>query len=147
MTDKFPVAKEQQSLEYLESITKRDFDLELFADQIESSYMISAPMDLKASILKEAARPEVQLEIKTRKLSRKAQLFYYSLKVGTAVAGALFLLSIAPRLGAVNPALQSYRQEMQMQEPARKIRERSRKITGMFEQISNDIFQSGGNIK
>lgn len=144
MTDKLPKLNDKQPLEYLEAMTKRDFDLELFADQIESEYGISAPRDLKASILKEAARPEIQLEVKTRELSRKAQLFFYTLKVGTAVAGALLLLSITPKLTASPPLPPGSRQEMRLQDPGRKIREHSKKITGFFQQFSNDIFQNGG---
>lgn len=147
MTDNLPKLNQSQPLEYLEAITKRDFDLELLADQIEAGCMVPAPRDLKASILKEAARPEVQLEIKTRELSRRVQLLLYSLKVGTAVAGALFLLSVAPKLGAMDPALMDYRRESLIQEPNRKIREHSEKISGFFQQFSNDIFQNGGTIK
>lgn len=147
MTDNLLKLNQAQPLENLEAMTKRDFDLELLADQIEAACMVPAPRDLKASILREAARPEVQLEIKTREFSRRVQLFVYSLKVGTAVAGALFLLSVAPRLGAIDPALMGYRQESLMQEPTRTIREQSKKIDGFFRQFSNDIFQNGGTTK
>lgn len=147
MTDNLLKLNQAQPLECLEAMTKRDFDLELLADQIEAGCMVPAPRDLKASILREAARPEVQLEIKTRELSRKVQLLLYSLKVGTAVAGALFLLSVAPRLGAVDPALVGYRQESCVPDPQKTIREQSKKIDGFFRQFSNDIFQNGGTTK
>lgn len=144
MTDNLPKLSGGQPLEYLETITRRDFDLELFADQIESGFMVSAPRDLEASILKKAAGPDVQLEVKTRELSRKAQLLFYSFKVGTAVLGALLLLSVAPKLTEPSPLPPGYRHEMRMQETGHKIREQSKRINGFFQQFSNDFFQNGG---
>ncbi len=78
------ITEENQSIKELQSITDSDFKLELFADRIEADFMVPAPRDFKESVMKAALRPEVQIEKKTRELSRKAQLLLYSLKVGTA---------------------------------------------------------------
>lgn len=90
--------------------------MECLADAVEARFLIAAPRDLKESVLKAAARPEVRLEHGTRKLSKKAQLFFYSLKVGTAVAGALLLLAAAPDIaGRVQAPVPSHREYL-MQE-------------------------------
>ena len=68
------ITEENQSIKELQSITDSDFKLELFADRIEADFMVPAPRDFKESVMKAALRPEVQIEKKTRELSRKAQL-------------------------------------------------------------------------
>lgn len=65
------------------------------ADQLEaflSGEMLPAPRDLKENILTAIKRPEIQLAVKAKAASKQLQLIIYSLKVGTATAGALLLL-------------------------------------------------------
>jgi hypothetical protein len=65
------------------------------ADQLEAymaGELLPAPRDLKENILTAVKRPEIQLAVKAKAASKQMQLFIYSLKVGTATAGALLLL-------------------------------------------------------
>lgn len=65
------------------------------ADQLEaflSEEMLTAPRNMKDNILTAVKRPEIQLAVKAKAASKQLQLFIYSLKVGTAAAGALLLL-------------------------------------------------------
>lgn len=81
--------KETEAL--LEHISSCDFCSELFADTIQEE-LVKAPGDLKANLIKAVKRPEVQLAKHAREASKRVQLFLYSLKVGTAMAGALLIL-------------------------------------------------------
>lgn len=69
---------------------------EALADYIESAEYLTAPGHLKASILNRSQKLDVQLIAGSNHLSKRLQLFYYSLKVGTAVVCALTLLFMAP---------------------------------------------------
>ena len=77
-------------LETLEEIADSDQLMDAFADETERYYFIPAPNGF--SVLKKSRSLDVQVTVKTRQASRKLQLLRYSLQVGTAVAGALFLL-------------------------------------------------------
>lgn len=133
------------SLDQLQAFAERDYNMECLADAVEARFLIAAPRDLKESVLKAAARPEVRLEHGTRKLSKKAQLFFYSLKVGTAVAGALLLLAAAPDIaGRVQAPVPSHRESL-MQESLWNIKKANDRLSGRIRQFSNDIFQNGGN--
>lgn len=85
-------------LESLEEIAESDDFLNAFADETERYYSISAPMGFSQAVLKKSHNLDVQVAVKTRQASKKLQLFTYSLKVGAAVAGALFLLFSLPCL-------------------------------------------------
>lgn len=65
------------------------------ADQLEfhmSEEMLPAPRNFKDDLLKATKRPEIQLARRAQETSKRVQLLFYSLKVGTAAAGALLLL-------------------------------------------------------
>lgn len=66
------------------------------AGYVEEHELIKAPCDLKGSILKRAEKLDVRLIAGTNHASKKLQLFYFSLKVGTAVLCSLTLLLAAP---------------------------------------------------
>lgn len=132
------ITEENQSIKELQSITDSDFKLELFADRIEADFMVPAPRDFRESVMKAALRPEVQIEKKTRELSRKVQLLLYSLKVGTAVAGALFLLSIAPDFShEVPPSV--FSQEAMPRDSSWKLKRANDRLSGYIRQFSDDI--------
>lgn len=65
--------------------------------QVESEGLLQAPVHMKAEILERSRKPEYQIALQTRKISRNMQFFFYSLKVGAAVVTALFLLFMVPR--------------------------------------------------
>ncbi|MCI8334276.1 MAG: hypothetical protein HFH25_06820 [Lachnospiraceae bacterium] len=72
------------------------YTLELIR-QVESEGLRKAPAHMKAEILERSRKPDYQIALQTRRLSRNMQFFFYSLKVGAAVATALFLLFTVPR--------------------------------------------------
>mgnify|MGYP006865384928 CR=1 FL=1 len=76
-------------------------DLDAYTEQIirrvEAEGLIKAPAHMKQEILERSERIDYQLAVTTRKVSRQMQLFFYSLKVGAAVATALFLLFMVPK--------------------------------------------------
>lgn len=73
-----------------------EYALELIR-QVEAEGLLKAPVHMKAEILERAKRPEYQIALQTRRISRKMQFLFYSLKVGAAVATALLLLFAVPR--------------------------------------------------
>lgn len=82
--------------EELQHIASCPYCLEELADFIEKEALISAPKPLKATIMAQSKRLDVQIIAGSNHISKQLQLFYYSLKVGAAVICALFLLSIVP---------------------------------------------------
>ena len=65
--------------------------------QVESEGLIKAPVHMKAEILERSQRPDYQIALQTRQISKKMQFFFYSLKVGAAVVTALLLLFMIPK--------------------------------------------------
>lgn len=65
--------------------------------QVEAEGLLQAPVHMKQEILERSRRPDYQMAVQTRRISRNMQLFFYSLKVGTAVAAALIMLFMVPR--------------------------------------------------
>ena len=82
--------------EQLEEISRSDWLAEDFADHIQEDFLISAPPDLKSSVIRRCAQPDVQLAAGARSLSRRTRLLLYSLKVGAAVAASVLLLALLP---------------------------------------------------
>ena len=65
--------------------------------EVEAAGMLKAPVDFKENVLEKTKRADVQLIIRTQKMSRGMQLFGYSLKIGVAAAMALFFLFATPQ--------------------------------------------------
>ncbi len=82
---------ETEKENFLEHISNCDHCSDQFAAMM-SEHLIEAPRDMKANILKATKSPEVQFVIKVKQTSKQVQLFWYSLKVGTATVLALLLL-------------------------------------------------------
>lgn len=60
--------------------------------------LLTAPGDLKSSILERSRKLDVQIIAGSNHLSKRLQFFYFSLKVTTAVLCSLSLLFLAPNL-------------------------------------------------
>ena len=73
---------------------------------------------MKSEILSKLNRPEVQIIAKSNRISKKLELFYFSLRVGTAVLCSLALLSFAPALPGTAKRPIELRQEDAKQEEA-----------------------------
>ncbi len=75
------------------------------ADQLEvhmSSDMLPAPRNFKENLLTATKRPEIQLARRAQETSKRMQLLFYGLKVGTAAAGALLLLFLTMNFSAMD---------------------------------------------
>lgn len=79
--------------------------------QAEKQELLAAPARMKSEILSQINRPDVQIIAKSNRLSKKLELFYFSLRVGTAVLCSLALLSFAPALSGPVQNLKEVRQE------------------------------------
>lgn len=84
------------SWEDLEQIENDDLAAEEFARRVEQDFLITAPRDLKESVIKRCSQPDVQLSVGARALSRRTRLLLYSLKVGAAVAFSVLMLALLP---------------------------------------------------
>lgn len=73
------------------------FCCEQFADYIENQELITAPAHLKSSIMERSRDLDVQIVAGSNHLSKRLQLFYFSLKVGAAVLCALNHADDSPR--------------------------------------------------
>ncbi len=91
---------------FLEHICSCNFCSEVFADSMKEN-LIKAPIDLKANLLRAVRQPEARLAKHAREVSKRMQLFLYSLKVGTAMAGALLILFLTITLGNKHTVPQS----------------------------------------
>jgi hypothetical protein len=88
---------QKERIAFLEHVGSCMFCSDRLASEFDKD-LITAPRDMKASILKEISRPEMQLSQKVKETSKKMQLFLYSLKVGTATILALLLLLLSVNL-------------------------------------------------
>jgi hypothetical protein len=88
---------QNQTIAFLEHIGSCNF----CADQLEVHMaldMLPAPRNFKDDLLSATKRPEIQLARKAQETSKKMQLLFYSLKVGTAAVGAILLLFLTMNL-------------------------------------------------
>ncbi len=122
-------------LESLEEIAESDDFLNAFADETERYYSVCAPMGFSQDILKKSRNLDVQVAVKTRQVSRKLQLFAYTLKVGAAVAGALFLLFSLPSL--TDPGSQTRISGRRIES---QVSDNTQKISDSILNFSYDIF-------
>lgn len=68
---------------------------DLIAD-VEAKGLLKAPADFKQSVWEKTKRADVQLILKTQRLSKGMELFFYSLKIGLAAALAVVVLLWTP---------------------------------------------------
>lgn len=71
-----------------------DVELARFIQIIENKAMLTAPRYLKENIINESKQLTTKMMKKSNTLSLKLQLLLYSLKISSAVVGAIFLLGV-----------------------------------------------------
>lgn len=106
------------SREEIKHLASCQFCKEQIALQAEKQELLTAPARMKSEILSKLNRPEVQIIAKSNRISKKLELFYFSLRVGTAVLCSLVLLSFAPALPGTAERPIELRQEDAAQEEA-----------------------------
>lgn len=108
------------SREELAHLSSCQFCREQIALQAEKQELLTAPARMKSEILSKLNRPEVQIIAKSNRISKKLELFYFSLRVGTAVLCSLALLSFAPALpGATERPIEIRQEDVKREEDGR----------------------------
>lgn len=72
-------------------------ELESLIAKVESEGLLRAPVGLKSQVMERTRRADVQLVVKTQKLSKQTRLFWYSAKITAAAAAAMFLIFAMPQ--------------------------------------------------
>lgn len=73
-----------------------EYQAERLAEMVENQGLMTAPANLKSAILKRSRQMDVQMIAEANHLGRQAELFFYGLKVGAAVACSIGLILAAP---------------------------------------------------
>lgn len=85
-------------LDLLTKAANQDFYAEQLADLLEGRGLMTAPVNLKDSIMERSRQLDVQVIAKSNTAARKLELFYYGLKIAAAVAVSVCFILIAPSL-------------------------------------------------
>lgn len=133
---------------FLSRAAEQEFYAERLADMVERQGLMTAPINLKASILERSRQLDVQVIAKTNLASKKLELFYYGLKLGTAVAVSVCFIMITPRLaerqyGGPKESRSSYSQDYGRPDGNRipiheRFSSRLKNINGMAQEFFNE---------
>lgn len=85
-------------LNLLTRAANQDFYAEQLADLVEGRGLMTAPVNLKDSIMERSRQLDVQVIAKSNMAAKKLELFYYGLKIGAAVAVSVCFILVAPSL-------------------------------------------------
>jgi hypothetical protein len=94
----------KEKLIFLKHISSCDFCAEQFAKSMENE-LITAPIDMKSSLLNKTAKISVHITKKAKNVSKHIKLLWYSLKVCSAAMGALAVLLLIIKITAIPPVL------------------------------------------
>lgn len=104
-----------------------DYCAKLLADCLEQD-LAEPPAYLQEEILEKSRSIEIQTARAIHQASKQMRLFYYSLKVGFALAVSLTMLFILPQSGWTNPRQVTCLQEETKKSITEKLKEGSDKI-------------------
>ena len=115
-----------------------DYELLQFIQCVEENDMIKAPIQMKEEILKKSKSPVIRIAVESKKVSKKVQLFWYSLKISAAVAIALTLLIFISIPANFVPSVKTgpVNKEWNITE---KIYDRSTQVTNILGKFSDKI--------
>lgn len=140
--------EEDSSMAFLGRAAEQDFYAERLADIVERQGLMTAPINLKTSIMERSRQLDVQVIAKTNLASKKLELFYYGLKLGTAVAVSVCFIMIAPVLaerqyGGPKENISSYSQDYGQPGAEHipiheRFSSRLKNISGMAQEIFNE---------
>lgn len=82
---------EEERIRFLMHISQCDYCSEKLAGFLEAD-MVSAPPDMKINILTASKKADVRFVKNAVEMTKRMQLFLYSLKVGAATIGAFIIL-------------------------------------------------------
>ena len=129
------------SEEDLKHLSSCRFCRDQLADYVEERELLHAPADLKASILEQSKRLDVQLIAGTNRVSKKLEFFFFSLKVGAAVLCSLTLLAIAPNFSK-ELAVNTFYTGRQIEQQADRSRSFYEKVDQFAEQLNQLSFKN-----
>ncbi len=117
-----------------------DYELLEFVQAVEKNEMLIAPVYMKDNIMKRSNNPVIRIAAESKKVSKKIQLFWYSLKISAAVVIALSLLIF---IGMPKDFIPQVKQEEIRKEFdfAEKLYQKSVQVTSSLENVSNKIIQ------
>lgn len=113
--------------------------------EIEDEEMVLAPSYLKEDILKRVHKADVQVNIHLKKTSKKAELFYYSLKTTAAVLGALILLISISYVNTSNRIMDYKDRALTSTSISEQLNEKSNEVVNIMTYFSNRIINGGKN--
>lgn len=121
----------------LEAMADDPAKAEEFADYLERRGLLAAPGNLKSSILERSRQADIRIIAGSNQLSKKTQLFRYSLKVSLAAACSIGVIITMPGPHERHSAAsQTYRRVPIYVEAYEKIQEWNGKIN----QFSKSLF-------
>lgn len=112
-----------------------DYCAELLAACLEED-LLSPPAYLQEEILEKSRSIEIQTVRTIRQTSRQTRLFFYSLKVGFALAVSLLLLFVFPQTESASVRQEMYFLEEKQNFVTEKIRAGSDKIDSFVDHVS-----------
>ncbi|MCI8484320.1 MAG: hypothetical protein HFH41_08275 [Lachnospiraceae bacterium] len=154
--------REPEEKEFLGHIGACTFCAQQFGNWMEEmlqepDFLEEPPGYLKEEIMERTKQMDVQASVKWKETSRQVQFMMYSLKVGLAVMASIFLLMVTANIPDMNLKVSENQRVEQMkerQEEVRKkkedrekgnitgrLRQRSREITNMLNDLSSGIFR------
>lgn len=83
-------------IQILERASSSSFYAERLADLVENQGLLSAPANLKSSVLARTRQLDIKLVAGSNRLSKKLALWYYEVKVTLAVACCVGFIISAP---------------------------------------------------
>lgn len=131
--------------EFLKHISNCDFCSDRFAGLMMKD-LVAAPKDMKANIMKAVERSELRLIHRTRKSSKNRQLLTYSLKVGTAVAGALLILLLSTGFPNIHADATDHEADNSSASLTSVIRDNMSSLNSNLSKLSNQIMNMEVNI-
>ncbi len=91
----------------LEEMAADPEEAERFADFLEEQGLLTAPANLKSAVLDRSRQADILIIAGSNRLSKRAELIRYSMKIGLAMACSIAFLLAAPDFQNSVPHLQS----------------------------------------
>ncbi len=130
---------EPEDLRLLAHIGTCDSCAQALAECAQADGLIAPPQRFKEEVLAKSYALRVQTEKLLHKTSAKTQLFFYSLRVGTAVAGALTVLLFSSMLISLHPDEAAARREWEEAREAPSFSMKLHQGTDQLNQFLQDV--------
>lgn len=115
------------------------------ADYVEAHGLLTAPKGMKETILDKSRSLDLQPAVKNRHISKRRELFYYSLKVGFAAAFAITMLMVPKEVfhPVITPQYSyDYAEHQRSFDPRH---EGTQRITDILNDFKHQLFQMEGS--